>query len=165
MRMRSGALMVQVTITVPFSLLYLIALESRLMTICFKRVASALTKMGLASLGKVIWMPRCCACGSIMDWHSDKTSASDTDSIDNDTCPDSITARSRISLISFSRCHPAWRIWAMRADWEAVGNGTADSISCAKPRIALSGLRSSWLMLERKSDLARLALSLSLIHI
>src|ERR1035438_9701535 len=87
------------------------------------------------------------------------TSASDTCSMDKDTCPDSITARSRISLISFSRCHPAWRIWEIRAAWEAVGNGTADSISCAKPRIALSGLRSSWLMLERKSDLARLALS------
>src|ERR1017187_10209203 len=87
------------------------------------------------------------------------TSASDTCSMDKDTCPDSITARSRISLISFSRCHPAWRIWEIRAAWEAVGNGTADSISCAKPRIALSGLRSSWLMLERKSDLARFAFS------
>ena len=36
---------------------------------------------------------------------------------------------------------------------------SADSINWAKPRIALSGLRSSWLMLERKSDLARLAFS------
>ncbi len=43
--------------------------------------------------------------------------------------------------------------------WEALGAGEADSINCAKPRIALSGLRSSWLMLERNSDLARLAFS------
>ncbi len=32
-------------------------------------------------------------------------------------------------------------------------------MSWAKPRIALSGERSSWLMLERKSDFARLAFS------
>ena len=64
-----------------------------------------------------------------MAWHSDMTSASDTGSGDSDTFPDSITARSRISLISFSRCHPAWRIWAMLSVWEAVGNGEADSIS------------------------------------
>ena len=115
---------------------------------------------GLSSnWGKVMLMPRCCACGSIMVRHSDMTSDNDTDSGDSDTLPDSITARSRISLISLSRCHPAWRIWAMLSDWEAVGNGEADSISWAKPRIALSGLRSSWLMLERKSDLARLAFS------
>ena len=37
--------------------------------------------------------------------------------------------------------------------------GVPESISCAKPRIALSGVRSSWLMLERKSDLARFACS------
>ena len=35
----------------------------------------------------------------------------------------------------------------------------SDSISCAKPRIALSGERSSWLMLDRKSDFARFARS------
>ncbi len=52
-------------------------------------------------------MPSCCACGSIMAWHSDMTSANDTDSVDSDTFPDSITERSRISLINFSRCHPA----------------------------------------------------------
>ena len=43
--------------------------------------------------------------------------------------------------------------------WVGVGAGEPDSISWAKPRIALSGVRSSWLMLERKSDLARLAFS------
>ena len=43
--------------------------------------------------------------------------------------------------------------------WEAVGGGEPESMSWAKPRIALSGVRSSWLMLERKSDFARLAFS------
>ncbi len=47
----------------------------------------------------------------------------------------------------------------MLSFWAGVGGGESDSISWAKPRMALSGLRSSWLMLERKSDLARLAFS------
>ena len=42
---------------------------------------------------------------------------------------------------------------------DSVGGGESDSINWAKPRMALSGERSSWLMLERKSDLARLAFS------
>ena len=33
------------------------------------------------------------------------------------------------------------------------------SMSWAKPRIALSGVRNSWLTLDRKSDFARLAFS------
>ena len=64
-----------------------------------------------------------------MAWHSDMSSDNDTDSFDSDTCPDSIPERSRISLISFNKYHPAWRIWAMRAAWEGVGNGEAASIS------------------------------------
>ena len=44
MRMRPGALAMQSTTTVPSALLYLIALESRLMRTCFTRVRSALTK-------------------------------------------------------------------------------------------------------------------------
>jgi hypothetical protein len=40
-----------------------------------------------------------------------------------------------------------------------VGAGVPDAISCAKPRMALSGVRSSWLMLERKSDFATVGLS------
>src|SRR5947207_3002414 len=104
-------------------------------------------------------MPRCCACGSIMAWHSSMTSARDTGSRDIDSCPDSTFARSRISLISFSRCHPARRIWAMLSFWAGVAGGESDSISWANPRMALSGLRNSWLMLERNSDLARFAFS------
>ena len=40
-----------------------------------------------------------------------------------------------------------------------VGGGESELMSWAKPRMALSGERSSWLMLERKSDFARLAFS------
>ena len=47
----------------------------------------------------------------------------------------------------------------MLAVCEAVGGGDSELMSWAKPRMALSGERSSWLMLERKSDFARLAFS------
>ena len=104
-------------------------------------------------------MPLFCACGSIMAWHSSMTSTSDMGSSDSDSLPDSINARSRISLISSSRYHPALRIWSMLAFWAGVGSGEPDSINWAKPRIALSGERNSWLMLERNSDFARLAFS------
>ena len=104
-------------------------------------------------------MPRFCPCGSIIAWHSSMTSASDVGSRDSASLPDSICARSRISLISSSRYHPAWRIWSMLAVWEGVGGGESELMSWAKPRIALSGERSSWLMLDRKSDFARLAFS------
>ena len=41
---------------------------------------------------------------------------------------------------------------------DGVGGGEPDSMSWAKPRIALSGVRSSWLMLERKSGLRAIGL-------
>src|ERR1039457_382014 len=56
MRVSPGVLVVQSTTTVPRSLLYLIALESRLMTICFNRVRSALTNNGLSNRGKATLM-------------------------------------------------------------------------------------------------------------
>src|SRR3989337_1760804 len=87
-RMRPGVLSVHFTSTVPCSRLYLIALESRLMRTCFARVRSARTKYGMSNRGKVMLMPRCCACGSIMDWHSDMTSANDTGSGEIDNFPD-----------------------------------------------------------------------------
>jgi len=108
-------------------------------------------------------MPRCCACGSIMARHSSMTPAIDTGSRVSIALPDSISARSRISLISSSRYQPAFRIRRRSRCWEAVGGGVADSISWAKPRMELSGVRSSWLMLERKSVLARLAFSAAII--
>ena len=47
----------------------------------------------------------------------------------------------------------------MLSIWLGEGGGDSVSSSWAKPRIALSGERSSWLMLERKSDFERLAFS------
>ena len=108
-------------------------------------------------------MPRCCACGSIIARHSSIASASDTGSGDRVTLPDSISARSSTSLINSSRYQPALRIWSRLRFCGNVGGGVPDSSSWAKPRIAFSGVRSSWLMLEMKSVFARLALSAAAI--
>ena len=158
-RVRLSGLVLQSTTTAPPCRLYLIAFDSRLTRTCFSRVRSARTKEGVSNGGKVSAMARFSAIGSIMARHSDMTSASETGSSESDSFPDSIAARSRISLMSCSRYHPACRIWSMLAFWAGVGGGESESISWAKPRIALSGERSSWLMLERNSDLARLAFS------
>ena len=115
------------------------ALDSRLMTICLRRVRSAQTKKGRSKRGKVMLMPRCWACGSIMAWHSAMTSASETGSSESDTLPDSITARSRISLISFSRCQPAWRIWVMRPPARASAAGVADLHQLGEPEDRVEG--------------------------
>ena len=149
----------QSTTTVPSGLLYLIALKRRLIRTCFSRVLSARTKLGVSKRGKCMPMPRSCACGSIMAWHSSMTSFSETGSRDSVSLPASIRARSRISLINSSRYHPALRIWSRLRFCDGVGGGVPDSMTCAKPSTALSGVRSSWLMLDRKSDLARLAFS------
>jgi len=90
------------------------------MRTCFRRVRSARTKQGFASAGNSSRMPRFCAVGSIMARHSTMTSVSDTGSSDSESFPDSMTARSRISLISCSRYHPAWRICSMLSFWTGV---------------------------------------------
>ncbi len=76
------------------------------------------------------------------------------------TWPDSMRARSSVSLIMCSRCQPAWRICAVQSSWcGASGCLRSSSSSCVKPSSALSGVRSSWLMRDRNSLLARLAAS------
>ena len=104
-------------------------------------------------------MPRVSASGPIMASHSRSTLSSAVGSIDSDSLPDSISARSRISLIKSSRYQPACSIWPMLRFCDGVGAGVPDSINCANPRMADRGVRSSWLMLERKSVFAWLALS------
>ena len=159
MRIRLGLIAVHSTATVPPGLLYLMALDNRLRSTCFKRNRSAWTKEGAAKAVQVNSRPRVRPWASTVDWQVARTSPRDTGSAERDSRPDSITARSRIWLISSSRYHPAWRICSMLSFWAGVGGGAAVSISWANPRMALSGVRSSWLMLERNSDLAWLALS------
>ncbi len=123
------------------------------------RVRSARTYHGVSGRRNDMPIPRPRACGSIIDWHSSITSSSETGSSESVSLPDSMSARSRISLIRSSRYQPDLRIWSMCFFCVGVGAGEPVSRSWAKPRIALSGVRSSWLMPERKSDFAWLAFS------
>ncbi len=70
--------------------------------------------------------------------------------------PASILDRSRMSLSSVKRCAPLRRMvcaWPRRSR----GSRSPSRSRSAKPRMAVSGVRSSWLMLARNSLLARLA--------
>ena len=59
-----------------------------------------------------------------------------------------------------SRCQPACCICAVQSRWcGASGGWRSSSSSWAKPSIAFSGVRSSWLMRDRNSLFARLAAS------
>jgi hypothetical protein len=64
-----------------------------------------------------------------------------------------------MSLISVSKCQPPRWIFSVLTRCSGVNAGVPASSNWAKPRMELSGERSSWLMLERKTDLARLASS------
>ena len=71
--------------------------------------------------------------------------------------PDSTRDRSSTSLTSASRCAPAFSMCWMRSSCCSDGGSAASRrSSCEKPSTALSGVRSSWLMRERNSVLARL---------
>ena len=74
--------------------------------------------------------------------------------------PASTLARSRILLISESRCSELARIFSRFSNCLTGRTSFARRItSRVKPMIALSGVRNSWLMLARKLLLARLASS------
>ena len=131
------------------------ALDSRFSSTCFRRMRSARTTRPAATS----------VCSAICrGWASgsDSASASCTSSArlsasgDSASRPDSTWARSSTSLIRRSRWRPA-RSTSRRWPRERAPRSRSSSISCAKPRMAFSGVRSSWLMLDRNSVFARLA--------
>ena len=97
--------------------------------------------------------------GSISKAHSRIISFSNTGSNDNGCLPDSICAKSKISLINSNKYQPPCKICLRLRCCEGVGIGLPDSINCAKPNMALSGVRNSWLMFDKNSDFAALAFS------
>ena len=72
--------------------------------------------------------------------------------------PASMLATSSRSVISTSRCSPDSRIRRMRCCCASLSEASICS-SCAKPRMALSGVRNSWLIVARKRLLAWFAAS------
>ena len=74
--------------------------------------------------------------------------------------PASTLERSRISLISSSRCRPESRMSRRYSSWRSLSSPNIRSSSTSEnPMTALSGVRSSCDMLARNSDLCRLATS------
>ena len=115
---------------------------------------------GRSNCGNVMPMPRFCACGSIIAWHSRMTSASDT-RLERQRQLARLDQREIEDLVDQLQQVPARLEDLVDASLLRGRRARARRIPCswAKPRIALSGVRSSWLMLERKSDFARLAFS------
>ena len=140
----------------PASLLYLTAFDSRLVRICLTRVASPSTDAAPSPSSVLIVMRRRiasdCTIGSVAASNSCRLSRSSF----SFRLPDSMRERSSTSLIISSRCQPACWICATQGFCaSASGWRGSSSSSCAKPSIAFSGVRNSWLMRDRNSLLAR----------
>ena len=76
--------------------------------------------------------------------------------------PASTLDRSRISFSSSSRCLPEFQMSWTYSSWRSLSSpNSRSSRTSEKPMTALSGVRSSWDMLARNSDLCRLATSSS----
>ena len=74
--------------------------------------------------------------------------------------PASIFERSSTSLMRRSRCLPlTWMSDSGSLMSGGISPYSSSRIISVKPRMAFIGVRSSWLMLARKADLARLACS------
>ena len=144
----------------PPSTLYLTALLSRLVRICLMRVSSPSTARARRSSLCSMCRPRLSAVGSTMASAALTSGPSSSATGSSFSMPDSMRDRSSVSLIMCSRCQPACWICAAQARWCSASAGLRSRLSsCAKPSIAFSGVRSSWLMRETNSLFARLELS------
>ena len=97
------------------------------------------------------------ASGRIRLTASATTSATATGSSDSGSRPASMAAMSSTSLIKASRCRAAFRMKWRFSFCSSVRSSS--SSSWANPRMAFSGVRSSWLIRDRYSLLAAFALS------
>ena len=131
------------------------AFDSRFFRICCRRLESVtMLRPRLAS----IWTSNDRPCDSAW-WRNGRATVSSTlekkiSSASTVTVPDSILLRSRMSLIRFRRSVPA--PWMVRANSICLGTRLPSGLSAScwpRIRIELSGVRSSWLMLARNSDL------------
>jgi len=143
--------------TEPPSRLYLTALDRRFSSTCLSRWRSPRTWVVHETLGptRTIWCWS--ARGRIRLTVSAATSARATGSRDSDSRPASMAAMSSTSLMRLSRCRAPDMMWP-RLSRCSVSRSSRSS-SWANPRMAFSGVRSSWLMRDRYSLLASLACS------
>ena len=152
-----GSTLREDTTTGPPGRLYLTAFDSRLSSTCRSRIRSASTGGANGSTRLSTEIRARSASGRTSARHSSTSAAGAIGSVRSCTPPDSTVARSSTSSISASRRRPARRISPTVSDWP-VGSVAMPS-SWLKPRIAFSGVRSSWLIRDRNSVLAALACS------
>ena len=136
----------------------LIALPSKLSSTWRSRVGSptrSLRTLGAISQIKVSPFSR--ALGATISMTFSKWSLSENPVCSRSSCDASTLERSRMSLIKLSKLSPERRnIWTYLS---CSGVSEVLARRSATPMIAFIGVRISWLILARKSDFVRLALS------
>ena len=137
---RPGGMASHETVTAPSGRLYLSAFERRFSSTCWSRCRSAMTCPSKAMAADSL-MPRAAARGLTRSSAPSMTSRVGTGSSEIENFPASIRAMSRTSLISARRCRPPLRMCSTPS--RCSGLWASSSRSWAKPRMPLSGVRSS----------------------
>ena len=143
--------------TSPFSV-NLMALPTRLTKSCRTRTGSPCTLAG-RSIGRSLIKssPFSCARPASIAAMSSTSSRGSNKVISNSSRPASILEKSRISLMVASRAQP--ELWIRLANRSCWGFRAVPSSRSAIPSTPFRGVRISWLITARNSDLARLAAS------
>ena len=136
----------------------LIALPTRFSTTCRRRASSPMKRSGIDAAYTASTRSDLASASSANISITSSTSRRGANGAGcNEILPASICDRSSTSSISASNDCPARRIWCGSARCSgASGDSTSNWLM---PRITFNGVRSSWRMLARNADLARLAAS------
>jgi hypothetical protein len=157
MRMRLRPRQALQLTTRPPGVLYLMALNSRLISTCLTRVRSASHEAGESKRGKSC--DAALAAPAVRSWRGSRAAPRPATPVQRQRHLARLDQRQVEDLVDQLQQVPAGLAGSGRgcASAPASARRLPDSMSCAKPRMAFSGVRSSWLMLDRKSDFARLA--------
>ena len=134
----------------------LIALPTRLTRIWRARVASVQIAAGAVDCGSTIRRrPFACARWRSSSATSSASSTGEHATSSSESLPESIFAASSTSSRTRSRCSPLrWIVRSAGSARCALPASRSSRSSSAKPRIAVIGVRISWLIVARKSDFA-----------
>ena len=135
----------------------LTALDKRLSRACDRRVASPRRRCGRWSASSTSSRPFWPARSATIAPQRASSASTENTASSSASLPASILDRSRMSLMSCSRCWAAVVSLSMRS--RARPSWQSRRIRWARPMMAFIGVRISWLMLARKALLARLAAS------
>ena len=150
------------TATVPPAGVNLTALPTRLTTTCLKRSSSDSTSPTSSATSSSSPIPWRAARSRTSERAYSSAPGTEKTVGSSRICPASIFDRSRISLSSSSRCRPELRMSPRYSSCRSFSSpNMPPSSTSEKPMTALSGVRSSWDMLARNSDLWRPATSRS----